>query len=125
MRFFNVFTLQQQDSLKIKLIEQGFSFKLLLFRSLWFLFNKMWFIGFLSLVVEVILINLFIQEKICGNLFLVCYLTFITLLTLIGQNLFESYLYAKKHKLEMVIVAQDQDEAQLKYFQIKDSKNYV
>ena len=117
MRFFNIFLSQQQKFSQIKLIEPGFSFKLLLFRSLWFLFNKMWFVGFVSLCIEVILVNLFIQEKICGNLFLACYLTFITLVTLTGKNLFESHLNTKGYKLEMIIVAHDQDEAQLKYFQ--------
>lgn len=116
MKIFSVYLDKKNTLEKAVFVKNGFSLKAFIFSYLWFLFNRMWFIAIALFLLNAILFACIFNAHID----FVCYYVINLAITLYvgssAMNLKEMSLISRGYKLKESIVAKDEAEAQLKFF---------
>lgn len=118
MHIYSVYTNEKERDAEPTLIKQEFSVIAGLFTGLWALYNKMWFVAFLTFAIAAFLSQAGLDELIAP----------IKLVTFLFFGCFASELqeyYAQKKAgltFSDIILADDLEEAELKYYMRTNSK---
>ena len=107
MNIYSVYIDSTKKETKPLLIKQGFSFLAIIFSFLWALYHKMWLIALIIIIIKSIEISH------------IAYSANIAILLLLGwfaADLREYYAERKGFKLSDVILANSEEEAEVKYY---------
>ena len=97
------------------LLKQGFSFTAAIFGAPWALYYKMWLVIFCTVTIHVIL-SYFIETHI------IIWVIESFIFGFFASDMREYYIHESGYKLSDIILAKDEEEAELKYYTRKQIK---
>lgn len=112
MNIYSVYTDSKKKNNELILIRQSFSFIAGFFSFFWALYHKMW-----SLATIIIVTGIYLKH----NTYIIFYLNLIItfIFTFLASDIREYYAIHNGYSLSDIILAQSQEEAEIKYFRRK------
>ena len=120
MKIYNVLTLNKQDKLLEKqplYLEEKFSFSASFFQSFWFLYYKMWLPTITILFIHICLLILLKNGYTSDLMFIELELVLFVFIGFFANSWRINNLEHKDYQITCVIVANNQDEARLRFYQ--------
>lgn len=114
MNIYSVYVKDENETYDLTIIKQGFSIWALIFNVFWAFYHKMWLVISLLLLINIVIFSF----DVSANLAMLQGAKFITQLFIFGffaSELREFYANRRNLKLDDIVVANSEEEAELKY----------
>lgn len=114
MNIYSVYVKEENETYDLTIIKQGFSIWALIFNVFWAFYHKMWLVISLLVLINVVIFSF----EVSANLAMLQGAKFITQLFIFGffaSELREFYANKRGLNLDDIIVANSEEEAELKY----------
>lgn len=114
MKIYSIYENLQEQNNSLIIIKQGFSLWALIFNFIWAIYNKMWGIALITIVVHLVIISLMQENNIIASAMNIATMLFI--FGFFATEMQEYYANKKGYKLSDIILANNEEEAAIKYF---------
>lgn len=114
MNIYSVYVKDENETYDLTIIKQGFSMWALIFNVFWAFYHKMWLVISLLVLINIVIFSF----DVSANLAMLQGAKFITQLFIFGffaSELREFYANRRNLKLDDIIVANSEEEAELRY----------
>lgn len=119
MNIYSIYVNPQKKDNNFILIKQGFSLFATLLSAPWALYHKMWLPLIITMIANIIVINLDSGLVYIGQIFVMLIFAFYS------SDIREYDLEQKEYQLADILLAKSEIEAELKFLQRQEGNNYV
>jgi hypothetical protein len=119
MNIYSIYVNPQKKDNNFILIKQGFSLFATLLGAPWAVYHKMWLPLIITMIFNIIVMNLESDLAYIGQIFIMLIFAFYS------SDIREYDLEQKEYRLEDVILAKSEIEAELKFLQRQKEDDYV
>ncbi len=123
MKTFSIFV--DNFNKKTILIEESFSFLALIFQVIWLVYHKIWLQAFIYIALRAAVYFATNYNLIIGELAIALEIIFAFTIGIFAKTWYIEKLKKNNFKLHSIVVALNEDQARLRYYQTNKDFNYV